>query len=870
MFPQTTFPRLLTLAAACLSCVAVWAQTRLVFTDVFPTGSPATMTPTTLSATGFATATAEAGEPAHDGTPARNSLWARFTANQSGLIRLSRSLDITQPLRVAVYTNESLPTLGRVASTTLVGETNELRWEVAAGVTYSLVFDATNRTPTIPAVSLHKFFVRSQPDRPLKIGEVVRLEAVSTDPTFPLDSVEFSERRARFSVDPFGPWTRLAASESFAWRTTVTNLSGGLLEIRAATPTATSLATPVYLRPPHDDLAEAAELPGAFSALSEQRSLGIGSVEPGEFLPRRNEWFGTPATIWWKWTPAFSVNFSVTSQNHGLWAAYDGDPLTNAPLGSGFNTLQFPAEAGRTYLLQMVVAGSPRFATNRIEFRQEVLALALPPGALRDDSIRTSTGREPAFVLPADVVEVGTTSLLPGETFSGFRLNGAEPDRVEAGLPIFRLAVAPEGATYQLSATNGAGLRVTSPRLFLASRPANDAPAFASQLQGSSGIVNGLLGTATSDEPAAVHDAGGKPRWWWLQVPGETTVDLDLRGANSVSLAGRLAVFPGRPGPATEPLAMVHGTAASLFVQFEALAAGPYFISADGDGLFALNISAIHPFRWKGLPVDIEAGGSEQLGLGASWDAGLVINHIEYEGRAEPYGGPPPVSFTLLPRKAGAQLIRVHYARGDGVASVLQRVIMVRPLGDTFERAENLRDDFGTGELTFATLQAGEPEPFGSSAGSVWHAWSPAPGEYRLSRSAGQQVSIAVFEGDQMSNLRLVGSLGPEQDAVVVRTLPDRPYRIRVSSALASTEGYGFNLDWIPVVEATLVQDPGVEPIVRLRYSTIVSKPYSVWSGDTPEGPWNLEIATTGGGGVTVFELAAHGNVNRFFRVTCP
>ena len=55
MFPQTTFPRLLTLAAACLSSIAAWAQTRLVFTDAFPTESPATMTPTTLSATGFAT-----------------------------------------------------------------------------------------------------------------------------------------------------------------------------------------------------------------------------------------------------------------------------------------------------------------------------------------------------------------------------------------------------------------------------------------------------------------------------------------------------------------------------------------------------------------------------------------------------------------------------------------------------------------------------------------------------------------------------------------------------------------------------------------------------------------------------------------------
>lgn len=876
VFPQTTFPRLIILAAACLTTAAACAQTQLRFTDAYPVSEPVVMTPTSLAATGFATATAEEGEPAHDGSPARNSLWARFIAKESGLFRLSRSSESTATMRVGVYTNDALATLGRVASVTLMGETNELRWEAVAGVTYSVAFDSTNRTPTIPTIAMAKFFVRAQPDRPLKIGEIVTLEAVSTDPGVPLDGVVFSQRSAVFGSNPFGPWTSLPAVDSAPWQARVTNIAGGLLEIRATTPTATSLSTPVYLRPPNDDVAEAAELPGAFSALIEQRSLGIGSVEPGEFLPRRNEWFGTPATIWWKWTPTFSVNFSVTSQSHGLWAAYDGNPFTTAPLGSGFNALQFPAEAGRTYFLQMVVAGSPRFATNRIEFRQEVLALTLPPGSLRDDSIRTATGTGPAFVLPSGVVELGTASLLPDETFSGFRLNGLEPTRFEAGLPIFQLEVAPEGKTYQLSATNAAGIRVTAPALFLATRPANDAVALASELQESSGVVNGSLGTATADEPGAVNSPGAKTRWWRFSVPGDSSVDLDLRADGSIPLAARLAVFRGLPEPATEPLALVQGTAKILSLSFEAATAGTFFVSADMAGSYALNLQAIHPFRWINLPRTVEAGLDERLELSASWEAGLVINRIEFEGRSESYGGSPPLSYSLYPNRAGAQPLRVHYTRGDGTTRVLERLLAVKPRGDTFGQAENnqVRDNAGSGELTLASLQDGEPEPVGGSAGSVWHAWSPnRPGDFRLTRTAGQQAQIAVFEGDQLSSLRLIETLGVGEDSAVFSVGPERPYRIRVSSASASTESYQFSLTWIPqapTLSVTLAPTAGGEFAAQLSFTTVPLEPYSIWSAEMPDGPWKLEESINAGETITVFSVQPNASANLFFRVTSP
>jgi hypothetical protein len=98
VFPQTTFPRLLTLAAACLTSASVWAQTRLVFTDAFPTSEPATMTP-----------------------------------NQGGLFRLSRSIDATRSSNCAAQ-QKGEPPHGRLTPSL----PSDYRLQEAEGMT---VFD---------------------------------------------------------------------------------------------------------------------------------------------------------------------------------------------------------------------------------------------------------------------------------------------------------------------------------------------------------------------------------------------------------------------------------------------------------------------------------------------------------------------------------------------------------------------------------------------------------------------------------------------------------------------------------------------------------------------------------------------------------
>lgn len=507
--------------AALLSCLlggTLAAQSRLVFTDAFPTESPATTTPTTLSATGFATATAEAGEPAHDGTPARNSLWARFTASQSGLFRLTRSIDAARSLRIAVYTNQTMASLGRVASVTMMGETNELRWEATAGVTYSVALDSTNSTPSVPTISFSTFFVRAIPDRPLDAGEVVRLEAVSTVPTNVFTELTFYKLDG-YSGTLGGSGNRrlLMTLTNPPWSMSFTNQFGGLAEITADAPQRSAPAR-LAMKPPGDLLAQAVELPGSFSTYSTSRGLPLASVEAGEFLPQTNLMAGAPASVWWRWRPAFTARTSVGSSPQGLWAVYENGTASPNLLAPSSGSVLFTAEAGKTYFLQMVVGGNPTtHAVNQVNIKRDVLTVLPPVGSVADVSL--GGGSLEGFLSASRQVEVVVTNLHPAESLVGYRLNNQLPDRFTAGgFPVFAVDLEEEGVGLLPSATNQAGLRLKGPGIYLAARPTNDLAISASPLPERDPYhANGLLGTGSPDDPRALgggrtHGGGSSTR----------------------------------------------------------------------------------------------------------------------------------------------------------------------------------------------------------------------------------------------------------------------------------------------------------------------------------------------------------------------
>lgn len=800
MFPQATFPRLLTLAAACLSCVAVWAQTRLVFTDAFPSESPATMTPTALSVTGFATATAEAGEPAHDGTPARNSLWARFTANQSGLFRLTRSIDATRSLRIAVYTNQTMASLGRVASVTLLGETNELRWEATAGVTYSVALDSTNSTPSVPSISFSTFFVRSIPDRPLEAGEVVRLEAVSTDPATVFTELTF------YKLDGYsgtlgggGNRRRLVTLTNPPWSMSFTNHFGGLAEITADAPQRLAPAR-LAMKPPGDLLAAAVELPESFSVYSTSRGLPLASVEAGEFLPQTNQMAGTPASVWWRWRPAFTARTSVGSSPQGLWAVYANGTASSNLVAPSSGFVFFTAEAGKTYFLQMVVGGNPTtHPVNQVNIKRDVLTVLPPVGSVADVSL--GGGSLEGFLSASRQVEVGVTNLHPAESLVGYRLNNQSPDRFTAGgFPVFAVDLGEEGVGLLPSATNQAGLRLKGPGIYLAARPTNDLVISASLLsERDSYYANGLLGTGSPDDPRALGVASHS-RWWFFSAPGNTKATIHVERLQES--AATIAVFRGFPGVDSTPLALASGNALYLTLEFNVATGETYYVVADVAGPFSIDAVSFAPLAWLGIP--------DRVPIGTTLSATLALAYPGGNARP-PYrvrlGTQPEQVFTAVPQVVelssqtpGKETLWVEYYSASGGQQWLKHEVTFVQPNDDFASARQLVGDpgdfffHGGGYDSYSTVEAGEPLPFEGQLGSLWYRWAPQKRIRCTFEAHGLNTQFAIFEGTNLAQLSLVATAMPESPQTNFLAEAGKEYWIQASRRRLDWAEFSFSI----------------------------------------------------------------------------
>ena len=121
-----------------------------------------------------------------------------------------------------------------------------------------------------------------------------------------------------------------------------------------------------------------------------------------------------------------------------------------------------------------------------------------------------------------------------------------------------------------------------------------------------------------------------------------------------------------------------------------------------------------------------------------------------------------------------------------------------RPVNDDFDNALALEGE--SGEVDFsnegATLE--NSEFFGGTSASVWFEWTaPEDGPWTF-RSVDSGVTVRIFEGARVGDLRLHSNPGTSNRAIVVAE-QGKTYRIAVASRSADDSGQSSTLSWNPI-----------------------------------------------------------------------
>ena len=121
-----------------------------------------------------------------------------------------------------------------------------------------------------------------------------------------------------------------------------------------------------------------------------------------------------------------------------------------------------------------------------------------------------------------------------------------------------------------------------------------------------------------------------------------------------------------------------------------------------------------------------------------------------------------------------------------------------RPVNDDFAAAWELEGESGEIDSSNEGATLENSEFFGGAAATVWFEWTaPEDGPWKINLSE-SGLSLRVFEGAQVDELRLISPPGRNGFQFIVAER-GKTYRIAVASRSASDSGQSFTLSWNPM-----------------------------------------------------------------------
>jgi hypothetical protein len=279
-----------------------------------------------------------------------------------------------------------------------------------------------------------------------------------------------------------------------------------------------------------------------------------------------------------------------------------------------------------------------------------------------------------------------------------------------------------------------------------------------------------------------------------------------------VRAAVSVAVFRGLPDREAEPIALTHTNYPEYLVRLETRPAETYYLSLAVMGDFSPYPPTVHPFRWRNRTTQAAVRREFEVELSPAAIPGVVLQSMTFDGVVQAIGQELPLRLALRPETAGQKMLRFTYRQPDGQVRSLDYQVAVSSPGDAFADAREFLHEhpsqpldvsYALASLSGATMEPGEPDPFGFAGRSAWFLWKPIlSGTYELTKVAGAQYGLAVYEGERLDDLRLLATNAPAGTPVRLQVSADKTYRLQFTSAAASVDAGDFRLLWVPNQDA--------------------------------------------------------------------
>jgi PKD repeat protein len=699
-----------------------------------------------------ANATAEAGEPAHAGTPAAHSVWYQVQASSTSPMTVSTCSDSTAPTRIAVYDGSSLATLQEVASSGPVagcgsGRGSSVRW-----------------TPTLPSgTSTHTYFVAVDAagadtgSFTLTLGRAPDNDARSTASML-YDGYTTSGSTAGAGLEPGEPDHAQAGTSASVWyrwtpsrstraglntcRFTTTDTvlavyretSTGLDEVAANDDTAgcgnghqsrvsfdASSTTTYYiavatregqegyfvldarLRPANDDQAAAQTIAGDAYAYLDLATEEAGEPEHGGE--------GGGHSVWYRWVAPHTgpTSFDTCDQsipNDTLLAVYTGgygglqevassdDAPACGPSGKG-SRLTFAATAGTEYLIAL----DARLGPNGYDYA----SLHVPPG---NDFFDAAYAIYPSG--SSYYADLTRATAEPGEPAHG-------------GVPAAR-------------------------SLWYSWTPSRDALATVDTCQSTNSRVAAYTGasvdalTPVTARPGSACPAGQTGARLRFEATAGTTYRIAIDGAGgSVSLSARL-------GPDNDALARSRSLSSVEDTQFGTTADGgredgePDHAGAHGTSSVWYRFTP----AWSGTANFDTCDSGYDTALAAYAVAGTGIAGLD------------PVAASNADDCDSGDRLRFHVQAGqayalavdgaDGATGSFVLDYRLGPINDDLANAAYISEGTATGDTSDAGRETGERDHGGAGGdASLWYRWqAPYDGAVRIDTCATTDFDTAL------------------------------------------------------------------------------------------------------------------------------